>query len=80
MYIIYITFVFMKVIWMYHFILWANKGTSNSGMTGLLILRSGGTINGNSGKISLNTDSIVSDMGGSMNLLTGFDNMDLDDW
>ena len=48
-------------------------------MTGLLILRSGGTINGNSGKISLNTDSIVSDMGGSMNLLTGFDNMDLDD-
>ena len=49
-------------------------------MTRSLTLSSGGTINGNSGKISLNIDSIVSDLGGYMNLLPGFDNMDLDDW
>ena len=48
-------------------------------MTRSLTLSSGGTINGNSGKISLNTDYIVSGFGGSMNFLTGFDNMDLDD-
>ena len=48
-------------------------------MTRSLILSGDGTINGNSGKIILNTDSVVSDLGGSMNLLTGFDNMDLDD-
>jgi len=44
-----------------------------------LVLSSGGTINGNSGKISLKEDSIVSDVGGSMNLLTGCENIDLDD-
>ena len=49
-------------------------------MTKSLTLSSGGIINDNSGKISLNIDSIVSALGGSMNLLTGFDNMDLDDW
>ena len=47
-------------------------------MTGSLALSSGGTINGYSGKIRLKTDSIVPDIGESINLLTCFEDIDLD--
>ena len=70
----------MRVIWMYHFIRWSNKDTSNSGMTGSLTLNSGGTIKNISRKMSLNTNSIVCDGERAMKLLTGFEDMNLEDW
>ena len=80
MYFIYITSVSVKIIWMYHSIQWADIYTSNSGMTGSLTLNSGGTINNNSRKMSLNTNSIVCDWERAMKLLTGFEDMNLEDW
>ena len=48
-------------------------------MTGLLTLNSGGTINNNSRKMNLNTNSIVCDGERAMKLLTGFEDMNLED-